>query len=116
MLVTRNYIKVNNEIYLVVRRLRNTTTDEQATLIHEELNTSELIRDSDGNWYCCHRIAEVEYREIDPNEILEVLEESNESEETQDISLKIKKKKNKDLSVYKKTDAAESEQTVDQLI
>ena len=68
MLITREHIKINDESYLVVRKLKDTTTDEQADQIHRELNTDTLIRDNQGRWYCCFKVKDVEFRDVNIDE------------------------------------------------
>jgi|694.fasta_scaffold00957_18 hypothetical protein len=109
-MLTRNYIKLDNEIYFIVRKLRNTTTEEQANLIHEELNTNKLLKDNQGNWYCCHAVLETQYRDIDPNELVNLLEESQEE------TVEVKKKPDQDFGAYTKNNTTDKQQTIDTLI
>lgn len=77
MLITRNYIKVNNESYMIVRSLNNNTTDEQAQQIHEDLNTDTLLRDNNGRWHCCLKVKDVEFRDISIDELMVMGEKSS---------------------------------------
>ena len=64
----RNIIRQGDTVYVVERKLSPTTSEEDATRIHNLLETKTLLRDGNGNWYCCNIAQEVAFRDIDPAE------------------------------------------------
>lgn len=64
----KNVIKHQDNVYIVDRKLPATTTEESATKIHNVLGTDTLLRDHQGNWFCCKVAKEVQFRDIDPSQ------------------------------------------------
>jgi hypothetical protein len=71
-----NIIRIEDNVYLVRRVLNNTTSEETATSIHNNLGTDSLLRDKDGKWFCCIRARDAEYRDVElvPTESRETYE------------------------------------------
>jgi len=97
MLIKRNCIKVNDKSYLVVRSLNSSTTEELASEIHKDLETETLLRDANGNWFCCYNINDAIIKDIDDVSNEEsIVTEDTESDTKQKETKKIKK----NLSAY----------------
>lgn len=64
----KNVIRHDEKIYIVDRKLPSSTTEESANRIHNVLGTDALLRDNQGNWFCCKVAKEVQFRDIDPSE------------------------------------------------
>ena len=63
--MVNNIIKVEDKVYLVKRILSETTSQESATSIHNNLGTDSLLRNKDGRWFCCISAKDVEYKDIE---------------------------------------------------
>lgn len=74
----KNILRIEDDVYLVRRVLSNTTSEEDAKKIHEMLETTTLIRDNEGKWFCCNKVVDVEFTDINPDEKL--LEEKTEEQ------------------------------------
>lgn len=74
----KNTIRIEDDVYLVKRVLSNTTSEEDAKKIHDMLETTTLLRDKEGKWFCCNKAVDVEFTDIDPDEKL--LEDKTEDE------------------------------------
>lgn len=61
----KNVIKHNDKVYIVDRKLPSSTTEESANRIHNVLGTDSLLRDNQGNWFCCKLAKEVQFRDVD---------------------------------------------------
>jgi len=61
----KNVIRHDDKIYIVERTLPSLTTEESANRIHGNLRTDALLRDNQGNWFCCKVAKEVQFRDID---------------------------------------------------
>lgn len=59
-------IKLNDKVYVVNRILSSSTSDEDATKIHNLLGTDTLLRDKEGKWFCCISVKDAEFRDVDP--------------------------------------------------
>ena len=64
----KNIIRHQENIYVVERKLSSTTTEESATQIHNSIGTDALLRDNQGNWFCCKLAKEVEFRDVDKSQ------------------------------------------------
>ena len=60
-----NIIKIEDSVYVIKRVLNNTTSEETATTIHNNLGTDSLLRDKDGKWFCCIKAKDAEYRDVE---------------------------------------------------
>jgi len=60
-----NIIKLEDNVYVIKRILNNTTSEETATSIHNNLGTDSLLRDKEGKWFCCIRAKDAEYRDVE---------------------------------------------------
>ena len=58
-----NIIRVEDSVYLVRRILKESTTEDSATKIHNQLGTDTLLRSKDGKWYCCVKAKDADFRE-----------------------------------------------------
>ena len=74
--MVNNVIKIDGNIYVIRRVLNNTTSEETATIIHNNLGTDSLLRDKDGKWFCCIKAKDAEYRDVElvPTESRETYE------------------------------------------
>lgn len=61
----KNVIRHDDKIYIVDRKLPSSTTEESATRIHNVLGTDALLRNQQGDWFCCKVAKEVQFRDID---------------------------------------------------
>lgn len=61
----KNVIRHNDNIYIVSRTLNPSTPEEDATRIHKILGTDTLLRDNQGNWFCCKVAKEVQFKDVD---------------------------------------------------
>ena len=64
----KNIIRHEDKVYIVDRKLSASTTEETANRIHNSLGTSTLLRDNQGNWFCCRVAKEVQFRDIDESQ------------------------------------------------
>ena len=64
----KNVIRYDDKIYIVERRLSSMTTEESANRIHNVLGTDALLRNQQGEWFCCKVAKEVQFRDIDPSQ------------------------------------------------
>lgn len=64
----KNVIRHGEKIYIVDRKLPSSTTEESANRIHNVLGTDALLRDNQGNWFCCKIAKEVQFRDIDKSQ------------------------------------------------
>lgn len=60
----KKIIRHDDKIYIVDRMLVPTTKEDDADRIHKILGTDTLLRDNQGNWFCCNTAKEVEFRDI----------------------------------------------------
>lgn len=60
-----NIIRIEDNVYQVVRILSNTTTEEQAKTIHEYLETNTLLKDKEGKWFCCNHLVDAEFNDVE---------------------------------------------------
>ena len=60
-----NIIRIEDNVYQVVRILSNTTTEEQAKTIHEYLETNALLKDKEGKWFCCNQLVDAEFNDVE---------------------------------------------------
>ena len=58
-------IKLNDKVYVVNRILSSSTSDEDATKIHNLLGTDTLLRDKEGKWFCCISVKDAEFRDVE---------------------------------------------------
>lgn len=64
----KNVIRHDEKIYIVDRKLPSSTTEESANRIHNVLGTDALLRDNQGNWFCCKVAKEVQFRDVDKSQ------------------------------------------------
>lgn len=64
----KNVIRHDDKIYIIDRELPASTSEEQASRIHNALGTDALLRNQQGNWFCCKVAKEVQFRDINPND------------------------------------------------
>ena len=64
----KNVIRHDDKIYIVERRLLSMTTEESANRIHSVLGTDALLRNQQGDWFCCKVAKEVEFRDVDKSQ------------------------------------------------
>ncbi len=64
----KNVIRHDEKIYIVDRKLPSSTTEESANRIHNVLGTDALLRNQQGEWFCCKVAKEVQFRDIDPSQ------------------------------------------------
>ena len=67
----KNVIRHDDKIYIVDRTLPSSTTEESATRIHNALGTDALLRNQQGDWFCCKVAKEVQFRDIEKPSIIE---------------------------------------------
>lgn len=60
MLPDRRHIRVDDELFTVVRALYAHTEPEQAQAICARTGADTVLRASNGVWYCCNRIRDAE--------------------------------------------------------
>ena len=63
--MVKNIIKHDDKIYIIERELPGSTSEELANRIHNVLGTDALLRNQQGNWFCCKVAKEVEFRDIE---------------------------------------------------
>ena len=61
----KNVIRHDDKIYIVNRMLPSSTSEETANRIHNVLGTDTLLRNQQGDWFCCKVAKEVEFKDID---------------------------------------------------
>jgi|APGre2960657404_1045060.scaffolds.fasta_scaffold63726_2 hypothetical protein len=71
--MVKNIIKLEDKIYSIYRILSSTTTETDATRIHQSIGTDSLLRDKEGKWFCCYFVKDVEFKDVEiiptePNE------------------------------------------------
>lgn len=64
----KNVIRHDDKIYIVDRTLPSSTTEESANRIHNALGTDALLRNQQGDWFCCKVAKEVQFRDIDKSQ------------------------------------------------
>ena len=67
----KNIIRHNENVYIVNRVLPAATTEESANRIHQVLRTDTLLRDKEGKWFCCNSAKEVQFRDVQKQQIFE---------------------------------------------
>lgn len=68
MYMIKNVIRHDDKIYIIERRLPSMTTDESANRIHNVLGTDALLRNQQGEWFCCKVAREVQFRDVDKSQ------------------------------------------------
>jgi len=63
--MVKNIIKLDDKVYSIYRILSSTTSETDATRIHNSIGTDSLLRDKEGKWFCCHSVKEAEFRDVE---------------------------------------------------